>query len=1138
MGKTYNRRYGWLMAAAIALAGTFGAQALDPSRYAASSRLASGRWAKVRVNESGMQLITTAQLKNLGFSDPAKVKVYGYGGRLISSILDDSQPDDLPQLPTIKTARGIVFYGVDNTSWGINTSRSDLYYERGQNPYATASYYFISDSGEDTVPQEVLVQGMSTGEAATTFREHLLHEKDLEAVSDSGNELFGEDFRTQHTQAFPFSLPGITGDATVQVRFVTNTSGAPSSIILSANGNRLAATNSDNIAATPSSSFLVATSTVKTVTDPGEKLSLEIKYNTGGVLKMARLDYITVEYDRALTMSGGELRFYDQAAAAKKYTISGCSEGTQVWDVTEPSRPLLIEGERSGDRFTFTSSGGGYREYVAFDSDKVTRTAVPSGRVNNQDIHAMEIPDMLIISPSQYTAQSERIAELHRTNDGMTVHVLTPDAIYNEFSSGTPDISAFRKVLKMWYDRGGGEKGKLKYCLLMGRTSYDARAISSKVKRAGYEPMPQWSSTGVYGDGSSYGTDDFIGMLSDNDSRPGQNFNINTAQLCIGVGRFPVKNVTEATQAVDKLIKYVNSPETGAWRNNILLLADDQDRGTHLDQMEESYKMMISNDAGNDFNYEKLYLDSYPLESTSTGAQYPKAKARLKQMLNEGVNIWFYIGHGHPRGLTHENLYNWTDINSMTNRRLSFMYGATCEFLRWDADEVSGAEIMWLYPENGIIGMYAATRSVYISPNGLLSKSVGKELFRRAEDGGAVRLGDVVRRSKNNTGSDSGNRLRFVLMGDPAMRFAFPRYHVVVDSVGDTAVGGGEMPQIAARDNVKVTGRIVDADGNTVEDYNGYVETTLYDAERVVETYGNGKDGEERKYNARESRLCKSREKVTAGRWETTLLTPELIDNNYSPARLSMYACSEDGREANGANEQLYVYGYNSDSEENPDTDGPEISYFTLNNDSFRSGGIVNESPVVRASMRDDSGICVYGGTIGHQISLKIDDKTYTDVSDYYSPADGDPYGGSILYPLQAVEPGDHTATLTVYDNAGNFTTASVDFRVAVGHAPDICDITTDVNPASTSVTFILSHDRPSEALTCTVDVFDLSGRKVWSSEVPTGNSYDTNVNVQWNLCDGTGVRVPRGIYLYRATVTTAEGASSSKTRKLAVTAG
>lgn len=1122
---------------AVAALGTVQLLAYSPERYAASSRLASGKWAKIRVNEGGMQFLSNSQIRNLGFSDPSKVRVYGYGGRMIRETLDDRHPDDLPLLPCVHTSKGIVFYGVDNIGWqgdSKGSAQGGSKYSRIQNPYATASYYFISDADTQDEPKGVMPAGTASSQPKTTFTAHLLHEKELAAGCVSGRELFGEDFRTKAAQSFPFTLTGYAGgEAKVNVRFATTTSSGASTVSVYGNGTHLGPGDM-TIREAASKVYLVAGSAVKTVENPGEKLDVELRFKTSGVLRMARLDYIIVEYERELRLSGAELMFYDYTSAPTAYTVAGCTESTVIWDVTDPESPLLVQGDRQGDRITFTASQTGYREYVAFDADKVSRTVTPSGSVVNQDIHAMETPDMLIITPQQYRAQSERIAQMHRDKDGMTVHVLTPEALYNEFSSGTPDVSAFRKALKMWYDRGGGEGGKLKHCLIMSRPTYDNRMITDAVRSAGYPRVLQWQSQETYTESSSYGTDDFIVMLDDvTDGK----FNMNKARISLGIGRFEVKSLTEATQMVDKLLNYVNTPRSGSWKNTVMLLADDQDRAVHMVQTENLWNGMRSAGNGANFNYEKVYMDAYPLEASSVGMHYPQAKARMKQLIQEGVDVWSYIGHASPRGLSHEDMFNWTDITSMTNRNLPFMYAATCEFVRPDDDEISGAEIMWLYPDSGVIAMIAASRSVYISDNGIFSEAMGRYFFSRDADGKAIRMGDLLRLAKNAT-NDGGNKLRFLLMGDPALRVPSPDKYVVVDRIGDTDMTvGREMPQVGALEKFTVEGRVVDSNGNTLDDFNGNVDLILFDAEMPVETYGNGDEGEPYTYNDRQSRLFRSVEKVTGGRWTATVLTPALIENNYSPARLSLYAYSDSGVEANGACERLYVYGFDPDATRADDTEGPVISGLCLNSEAFASGDIVNQSPVVRASMRDDSGISVYGSTIGHQITIKVDDQVYNDVSDFYSPAEGDPYGGSILYPLNSVEPGEHTLTLTVYDNMGNDSSQTIAFRVAVGRAPGITDVYTDVNPARTSVNFIINHDRPSEALQCTVDVYNLAGSKVWSNTVSTSSDYDTSLRIGWDLCDGGGGRVPRGIYLYRVTITDASGAESSVAKKLAVTA-
>lgn len=52
----------------------------DGSRYASNSLLSEGKWVKIRVDKTGIYKLSYADLKNMGFSDPSKVSVHGYGG--------------------------------------------------------------------------------------------------------------------------------------------------------------------------------------------------------------------------------------------------------------------------------------------------------------------------------------------------------------------------------------------------------------------------------------------------------------------------------------------------------------------------------------------------------------------------------------------------------------------------------------------------------------------------------------------------------------------------------------------------------------------------------------------------------------------------------------------------------------------------------------------------------------------------------------------------------------------------------------------------------------------------------------------------------------------------------------------------
>ena len=1099
--------------------------ALPAENYAKNSVLSEGKWGKIKVASTGMQLITNSQLKSLGFSDPSKVNVYGTGGRMVPEILAGTSYD-LPLLPCVRTSKGILFFGVDNTTWEYKNARMTHFL----NPYCAESYYFVSDRPvEESEMQLANTSSGTGGETVSTFRARLYYEQDQINPVGYGRRLLGEDFRTQKSRVFKFTMPDKVGDnIETRVCFAAKTVNGSSSLVLKANDKTLPATTANVIPGVGGDTFYNITTTNDSFTHDSESLSLEVNYSYTGVIYHARLDYIELFYDRKLELRDGELHFYGDFGG-KMLELSGCPDDVVIWDVTTPWSPAKVDFSKSGDKIKFNSPRG-YREYIAFDPAKGGRSVSSPAAVANQNIHGISSPDMVIIAYPQYRSAAEKIANVHRTKDGMEVVILTPQEVYNEFSGGHADVGAFRKLLKMWYDR---DDKKISHCLLMGRGSYDTKMVTPAVKSAKYIPLPLWQSLEGATEAESYSTDDIIGMIDDYTD---QTFDISRAQIRVAVGRLPVKSVTEANEMAAKIEKYVNQPEYGSWRNRVMLIADDQDGNEHLSQTEDVYNQLSAN--APHYRYEKVYLDSYELKSTSVGLTYPDAKQRVLRTWNEGVGYTNYIGHASPNSWTHEKLLTWTDMVNISNTNLTFLCAATCSFGHWDGDEVSGAEVMTLNPTAGFIGAITPSRTVYIGMNGPLSLSFSKYFLTDEKEGSNYTVGQAFIKGKNEI--IDRNKLRYCLISDPALRIPKPRNRVVIESMDAVNLdeqADDDLMVVSAGSKVEVKGSVRNPDGSVAENFDGIVQLDLYDAEKVVETLGNGKEGVATYYNDRTVKLASVSAKVKAGLWSVTLFVPTEIENNYSPAQLLAYGWSSaSGNEAQGSTDRFYVYGYRDG--ENPDKQGPDIEYLYLNYPGQEDGCSVNSSPVLHAAFSDESGINLSDAGIGHKMTLSVDDKKiYDDVDSFYSPDPERADAGYICYPLEELTAGDHTLTLTVYDNANNSSKRSLSFNVATTRDPVIRDLTTDVNPASESVLFSLGVDSPNSTIKCRIEVFDLMGKRVWESEEAKSADMQGNLSKRWNLCDMAGRRVPRGIYLYRATVETAQGRYSSQSKKLAVTA-
>lgn len=355
---------------------------LKESTFTSSSRLASGKWVRVEATATGMHYISDANLKQMGFASPEKVKVYGFGGRMLSEELSDGMPDDLPNAASMRVPGGLVFFATDAVRWSIGTRMTHT-----MNPYSDHSYYFLSDSENSwTLPVN---DSPEKGDApiCDTFTECLLHEQELSMPGHNGRDVFGEELRNGQSRNISFNTPDRVSDKTkIAINYGANVKGGSSSIIVTANGEQLPSSNNDKLeGVTSSSGFLVAKTSLKDFQTDSEKLDLNIKYSATGTFYGAWLDYVEVTYSRKLKLRDGELFFRIQATLPTNIKVSGCSGSTRIWDVTDPMNPKEVKYTLTGSDAVFSCEGK-LLEFIAFEPEKIKRQTINSIPIDNQDI--------------------------------------------------------------------------------------------------------------------------------------------------------------------------------------------------------------------------------------------------------------------------------------------------------------------------------------------------------------------------------------------------------------------------------------------------------------------------------------------------------------------------------------------------------------------------------------------------------------------------------------------------------------------------------------------------------------------------------------------------------------------------------
>lgn len=1113
---------------AIALSG-FCASALPVSTYTEKSALTEGKWVKISVEQGGMHMIPTSTLRQWGFSSPSKVKVHGYGGRALSDVLDSTTYiDDLPEVASQLTSRGLVFYAVGPVQIDMDNNGT---LSHSVNPYSSFGYYFLTETDAETSETEVISRYTETAELAdpkSTATVMLVHEKDLSSPGASGRLMVGEDFNATRSRSFTFNLSGLwpKTEARVNVSFFANSNAQPSRLTFTANGNALESASSDKVDVTTSGSGFWGNTNIigKTFIPESEKLTFGITMTNSAVVKSANLDYIEVIYERSLS---GAMEYHSTAREISHYNST--SEGTHVWDVTDPQKIIAITPNASGG---WRSQGAGARHYAVWSEKSNLPAPKKVQDVRNQNLHGLaEVPDMVIIAPDRYIDAAEQIAEIHRTYEPerLKVQVANLNQVLNEFGSGAFDPGALRRYFKMLYDRGVAAGTPLRYALMIGKGVCDNRRLTS-IGKSVNQPMPLWVSEASLNESSSFSSDDYFALLTDGDGlRPARE------DLDIAVGRIPATSEAEARIAVDKIKQYLYSMPRDGWRARITILADDENQGQHMLQSEAMVANLEKGESGRRMVVNKVYCDAFARQNST----YPKAKELVFNSFADGTSLFVFVGHGSPTALGSKMIIGPTDFREkFFLRKLPFFYAATCSFLEWDKDIVSQAESLMFQASGGIIGCISALRPVYITQNGNLTAAFGEVLGEFDEQGLVPSVGELYRRTKNRVTSDT-NKMRYVLMADPALRLVMPSSQVVLESINGEPVTSENPLTIMAHQKLELKGRVINIDGSTMEDFNGVAQAVLYDAEYSTTSHGWG-DGEEVTFEQKGDMLLSVSGVVENGIFTIGVQMPSAVADNYRPATLSLYAASTvngDLREAAGISRDLYVYGYDESSE--LDTEAPVIHTMTLNGDGFTEGGNVNVDPLLIATVSDNAGLNLASAGVGKKMTLTVDGReTLNDVSRYFTPdpvAKNGAMSGTIAYPLSGLEPGIRELRLRIWDVDGNFTDKTLTCNVVEGLAPEIYEIYTTSLPAITEAKFYVKHNRPDQMLKVKISVYNLLGTLVWSGETDARSDMGTSSPVVWDLKDSGGKRVARGIYVYRAEVTTEGSTSTTASRKLAV---
>lgn len=1081
---------------------------------------------KIAIQMSGPVKLTKSFFEKNGINiseiDPRNIQVWGQSSGMLPLQVGTERPDGLQQVALYQKGLDdgsfngedfIVFYGIG----AIDETLSDGLWEKHLNPYSSYNYYFIRLGNESAEVVENENNSISGDEITlNSINIPIHHEIDkvnlLEMQggnSGSGRIWYGEKINAGQSMDFsslfnPYSLvPGgkIIVSSTFAGRHYSNTSYSITCNGITVEGTAYSVNLNDN--EDSFASIVKLSPEFQAKTDN----SLVVSYN-GSSGAIGWLGYLNMNVECKLSTTTPSYQFSlplnenGSNVLIKSTDLGLLNNYIHLWNITDALNAHRITPIKKESTVEYVLDDINVNsKFLLFDENKISSDVLFLGKVPSQNLHSISYADMLIITHPDFIEAAEKLAAHRKDFNGYAVEVINVDEIYNEFSSGKPSPVAIRDFIKMVYDRS-----PLKYVLLMGDASFDYRHILEKYPDSDYVPMMQTLNSTNYL--SSFGYDDFYALLDESEGADIY------GDLDVSVGRIPAKTQEEAINVVNKIIHYeISEYALGDWRLRSIFISDDgagfmKATNQMADRLQDSI---------NPFNPIKIILDAYIQKSYADGDRYPGAERVLNNSIFSGVLLVNYIGHGGPSGWAQERILTMSDIKGWRNfNKLPLFITATCTFSAFDnPGYTSGGEALLLKENGGAIALYSTTRPVYDNYNRDLVRQVFDNIYIAANKG-SRQIGKIMLDAKNSLPQFSlitKNVRKFVLLGDPALSLAIPKFKVKATSINSLPIDEF-VDTLSALEKVKIAGEVQNKYGEFLPDFNGILSISLYGKPITRKTLGQESPRQVFEFTQQQSILFKGKASILNGKFSFEFIVPKDISYEVGYGKFSFYAQSSAGMaDAMGLADSIKIGGISN----NIIVDNtPPIIHLYLNDTTFRNGDYTNSDPTLIAFLQDkETGINVTGQSIGHDLIVYLDDDITTTVvlNNFYSSELDNPHAGSLKYLLSNIFPGPHSLTMEAWDLSNNKGSATINFHVTEDDELVIMNVVSSPNPFHNTSKIIIKHNMAGKNLKIRLKVYDAAGKQVKTIEREYANAPATITDL---IIDGKSLpTIPTNAYFY-----------------------
>lgn len=1117
-------------------------QSFRSNNQLSSSVLRNGQWYRFYVTESGVYRLSRSFLNSLGVNtnnvNPRNIKIFGNGGRMLPLLNSEDYPIDLTEnaIKVIGEEDGrfdnndyIIFYAEGTKGY---SNESDTH----NNIYTDRSYYYVNiSSGEGKRIQNAVQPESPANLLVNSFDDYQFHEVDQFNLVKLGRRWYGDRFDIETERNFEFDFPNLITTEPVNLTIkAAAVSVQNSSMVVSVNGQPATTLNFPLIA--PGSAVLASgNSFTGSINPTSDNINVNVVYNNNGIPTAAGyIDYISIQATRALTYTGEQLFFTKNSVASTggivEYQLNNSQNVSEVWDISDRFNVTSYQNNNNNSLFSFKAQAGSVKTYLAFGSNNfLDPSRENSAQVANQDLkgtiflngqNQFQDVDYLVITPDAFVSQAQRLADINNSVYNLNVKVVPLSQIYLEFSSGNQDIAAIRNFIRYVYHNASSPENRVKYVCLFGDGSYDYKDRLPNNTNF----VPSWYALESFSLTSSFVSDDFYGMMDENEGTMAPN-----NRMDIAIGRILADSPQRARELVDKIAEYHSRESFGGWRNNIIMVSDD------VDEAWERILQGTTDDIGNSitaqnpfFNVVKIHADAFQQASSSAGDRYPEVNSVVREAIEVGAILVNYFGHGGEDFLAKERIFDKNDAQAVNNQcKYNCFVTITCEYTKFDdPNRPTAGEFTYWNKSGGAISLVTTTRQIFVSVGVSYNVVFNNYIFRKV-DGEYPSIAEALRLTKIDPAVAGISQKRLVFsIGDPAMKLSIPKPEIRLTQINDVPVNENTAV-LQALGYTKLTGQVYDEFGNPLTNYSGTLSATVYDKPIQRQTLAN--DGTRLgnqliilDFQTLGQVLFRGQASVNNGAFDFDFIVPRDIQIPVGAGKVSFYAVDNAiTSDKTGYSFDINVGGISESATE--DNIGPVINLF-MNDENFVAGGITNESPTLLAKLQDNSGINTASG-IGHDIVAILDGDVANPfiLNNYYQANIDDFQNGTVSFPFRDLEPGPHTLTFKAWDVYNNSSTAELEFVVFdQNDVLKIENVLNYPNPFVNYTEFWFNHNS-SEPLDVSVQIFTVSGKLVrtLNGQTSGGNKSTSSLSkdIVWDGRDDFGDKIGKGVYVYKLTV-------------------